>query len=123
MDQPMYSLNHLKQVSGDDPEFMLEILEMFMNQATQEVGLIEQYAADKKWDDVKFVAHRLRSAAGSVGAKKIATTSSELEQYILSADDIEKSVLLYIRIFSEASETELEEIKAVINSLRNRSNL
>lgn len=117
----MYSLNHLKQVSGDDPEFMLDILEMFMDQATEEVALINQYARDKKWDDVKFVAHRLRSAAGSVGAKKIAASSSELEQYLLGADDIEKSVLLYIQNFAEASETELAEINTEIDSLRNSS--
>lgn len=116
----MYNLNHLKQISGDDPEFMLEILEMFMNQAIEELGLIEQSAADKKWDDVKFVAHRLRSAAGSVGARKIAVSSSELEEYLLSADDIEKSVLLYIDNFVEASKTELAEIKREIDSLKNR---
>lgn len=121
MEDAQYSLNHLIQVSGNDTEFIVEILELFLPKAVEEVGQTKKLIAEKEWKEAQFVVHRLRSSAGSVGAKKIAESCSEFERYLSSSDDIEKSVHLYLDQFLESSGAELSEIEAELGKLKDRS--
>ena len=121
MADAQYSLNHLIQVSGNDTEFIVEILEMFLPKAVEEVDQTKKLIAEKEWKEAQFVVHRLRSSAGSVGAKKIAGSCSEFEHYLSSSDDIEKSVHLYLDQFLESSRTELSEIEEELEKLQDRS--
>ena len=121
MEDARYSLNHLIQVSGNDTEFIVEILDMFVPKAAEEIDRTKKLIAAREWKEAEFVVHRLRSSAGSVGAKKIAWGCSEFERYLSSSDDIEKSVHLYLDQFLESSRAELSEIEKELDKLKGRS--
>ncbi len=121
MNNQPYTLDHLFHLSGDDPDFIIEILTMFLEQVEEEMQQIQNLADEKNWEQIKYTAHRLRSSAGSVGALKIASECSELERYILADDDIEKGVHLYVRNFIETSRSEVSEIETELASLLNGS--
>lgn len=119
MENTPYSVEHILNVSGDDKEFVIEILEMFVVQAKEEVQRIIELSEQKQWQEIKLAAHKLRSSAGSVGAFKIASKCSELESYIATADDIEKRVHLYVQNFKDTCSTEMSEIETELASLLN----
>ncbi len=119
MEKNTFSLDHIYSLSGDDSDFVVDILSMFIKQAEEETQRIHDFAAKSDWDQVKFVAHRLRSSAGSVGAFKIAEKCSDLERYVKSANDIEKEVHLYLQKFKETSNKEVSEIREALSSLLN----
>jgi len=116
-----FTLEPLLAVSGDDPDFMVEILTMFLDQVEIEVQRVKNLEEEKNWEEIRYTAHRLRSSAGSVGALKIASKCSELERYILAGNDIEKGVHLYVQNFIETCNTEVSEIKVAVASLLNGS--
>lgn len=116
-----YSLDHLIEVSGNDTEFIVEILEMFLPQAIQEVDLIEELIVENQWEKAKFVIHRLRSSSGSVGAMKIARRCSEFEQFLANSDDVQHEVGGYRDAFLAAARTEIAEIEAELKRLKDHS--
>lgn len=119
MEATTFTLDHIYSVSGDDKEFIVEILTMFVKQAEEETRNVADLAEKKDWEQIKFVAHRLRSSAGSVGAFQIAAKCSALERYIKSGNDIEKGVHLYLQNFIETSKKEVSEIREALESLLN----
>lgn len=122
MNHKSYSSDQLLEVSGGDKEFACGLLEMFLEQARKDLETVRNLAEEKKWEEIKFVAHRLRSSAGSVGANGIAKTCSELESYIKSSGDIEKDVYLYVEHFQTTTITELAEIEKELKKLTGGSN-
>jgi HPt (histidine-containing phosphotransfer) domain-containing protein len=118
----IYSSEKLLELSGGDVDFVIELLEAYVLQAGQEIDAVKKMEGEKDWDGVKFIAHRLRSSSGSVGAKRIAKACSELENYIASSDDIEKSVYLYVESFLEAVSSQLAEIEQELNEIRKTRN-
>lgn len=117
-----YSADHLLEVSGGDRDFVCGLLEMFLEQVRKDIDNVRSLTEEKNWEELKFVAHRLRSSAGSVGANRIAATCSELETYIKSSGGIEKDVYLYVENFLNTTVAELAEIEAELNKLTGSSN-
>jgi HPt (histidine-containing phosphotransfer) domain-containing protein len=117
-----YSAKNLLELAGGDYNFVLELLDAFIEQVKLERTAMTLSAENKDWDDVKFRAHRLRSASGSVGAHQIAGSCAELESYISTSGDIEKSVYLYVEKFQEAISVQLIEIEHELIELKKHRN-
>src|SRR3982750_4007968 len=60
-------LNYLHQLSGRDQNFEREILTQFLEQAPQELSLLETYIRENNFDQVRRQAHSLKSTVGYVG--------------------------------------------------------
>ncbi|HEU4473116.1 MAG TPA: ATP-binding protein [Flavisolibacter sp.] len=61
------SLDYLHQLSGNDSRFEREILEQFVVQVPMELNKLEQDIQAKDFDQVRRVAHSLKSTVGYVG--------------------------------------------------------
>lgn len=119
MEYTAYNPNQLLKFAANDQKFVVEILQMFVQQADEERERIVALAERGNWEDLKFVAHRLRSSAGSVGASNIAKDAAAIETYLLSskAGIDEQNALVLVERFRKNSERELAEIKEVVNKL------
>lgn len=117
-----YSADQLLEVSGGDTEFACGLLEMFLEQVRKDIDIVRNLVEAEDWEEIKFVAHRLRSSAGSVGANAIAKSCSELETYIKSSGGIKKDVYLYVENFLSTTITELAEIEEELKKLTGSSN-
>lgn len=122
MTRQRYSADQLLEVSGGDKEFACGLLEMFLEQVRKDIDYVRSLREAKDWKEVKFVAHRLRSSAGSVGANGIASSCSELETYLKSSGGIEKDVYLYVESFLTTTVAELAEIEEELKKLTGNSN-
>ena len=117
MNPDRYSANQLLEFAGGDNEFVCGLLEMFLVQAQKDIENMRSLTEAKNWDEMKFVAHRLRSSAGSVGANGIAVTCSELETYLKSSGGVKKDVSLYVDNFLTTTVSELTEIEQELKKL------
>lgn len=119
MTTPSFSLDHIMALSGNDKAFMVDVLEMFLQKAKEDLEACAALAAEDKWNDVKFIAHRLRSSAGSVGARTVAEHCADLEK-ILSETDVKKTIPNdYLSRFQRESEAELLQIAQAVRDLKN----
>ena len=69
----------LKSVFGDDEETFKEILQEFVEPATNNIGEIETAFDERSADGVAKAAHKLKSSARSVGATELADLCLALE--------------------------------------------
>jgi len=70
----------LAEILGDDPAGAREVLESFMTTARALVSAAESACRERSADEVRAVAHKLKSAAGSIGAHALADACAALER-------------------------------------------
>lgn len=122
MNHQRYSADQVLKFSGGDKEFVSGLLEMFLEQVRKDVESMRALTEAKDWEEMKFVAHRLRSSAGSVGANGIVVSCSELETYLKSSGGIKKDVYLYVDNFLTTTVAELAEIEEELKKLTGGGN-
>ncbi|MCF6433592.1 ATP-binding protein [Leisingera sp. MMG026] len=105
-------LSFLKRSFGEDMSLITEILSEFITPARQYVHDIQAAASARALEDITFGAHKLKSAAYSIGANSLAETSEMIEKACKQSDTPE--VLLRI---SEL-ETILNRVFQEIDSLK-----
>lgn len=116
-----YHTEKLFEVSGNDSSFVLEILTLFAQTLKTEEIEIKAALSDKNWPTVQFIAHRLRSSAGAVGAKNIYVSCKKLEEYIRSGEsNFQEIILLSENLFASCI-FDLSEIKKELTKLEQNS--
>jgi HPt (histidine-containing phosphotransfer) domain-containing protein len=112
-----YNSTNLRSIAGDDTGFVVEILQTFLETLKADIATVQIAFENEDWPNVQFVTHRLRSAAGSVGAENTQLTCRLLEEY-LKNNQIEKGNLNSLhKNFLIASEFDLSEIKKELTKL------
>ena len=83
-EQPPINVARLCDTFGDDPEFLAEMYDLYVNDAGHRLAELDAAlnAADTK--KIKSVAHTLKGAGGNVGAERMSTLAAELEQVDLA---------------------------------------
>ncbi|MFT5050151.1 MAG: HPt (histidine-containing phosphotransfer) domain-containing protein [Chlamydiales bacterium] len=66
-------------VGDDDGEFLLEVVDMYLQDALQRVQNMQGAVHDLDWDAVAKDAHSLKSASANVGALPFAKNCAQLE--------------------------------------------
>jgi HPt (histidine-containing phosphotransfer) domain-containing protein len=109
------------ELSGNDTSFALEILNLFIQTLKTEETELRTAVEERNWPTVQFISHRLRSAAGSVGAKNIALSCKELENYIKNGQISEQEIILLAQNLFASCIFDLSEIKKELTKLGQNS--
>lgn len=81
--QLLESLNAM----GDDLKSSLAmVLELYLEDAPQQVVAIGQASAQADWDALRFSAHSLKSSSGTLGAKRLASLCQQMEYKARNGD-------------------------------------
>ncbi|MEN9229670.1 MAG: PAS domain S-box protein [Thermostichus sp. DG02_5_bins_236] len=77
-----YPINqaHLERVSSGDREFEQELLQVFTEDAAEQLHQIHQAIAQQNGEALHKISHRLKGASGNVGAEAFCQIVRELEQ-------------------------------------------
>lgn len=79
----MYStkinIEGLRKLSGNDEAFVNEILKLYVERAGEDMDEIVQARNIDDWDTVRFVVHRMRSAAVPLGLKDLVVLLKKVE--------------------------------------------
>lgn len=82
----------LREATLEDDEFLVELVEMFLVDAADQLALLEAAINSPDQIEVSSKAHRLRGACSNVGAEAMAQLCEELEEKSASGTVIESSV-------------------------------
>ena len=94
------NLNYLKQLSGGNEKFFIELIETFLDMTPKALDKMSQSLVQKEWDELKGIAHRIKPSYGYVGLKDIQVLLTKIEKW-----DIQK-------VKTEVIQELLEEIKS-----------
>lgn len=74
------NMDRLRQVSLDDDEFLLELLETYLEDAVQQRQDLAAAASEQDSQLLAQRAHRIKGGASNLGAESLAQLCAELER-------------------------------------------
>lgn len=74
-----FDLEHLRMITGDDSEFMIEIMEMIQAESPHVVQEIKEYAERSEFDPLAKAAHKYKSSINILGNADMTLLLKNLE--------------------------------------------
>jgi len=72
-------INGLKQLSGDDDDFVNDILRLYLERTVIDLTELEKSLTSKDWNKLRFIIHRMRSSAVPLGLKDLVILLRKVE--------------------------------------------
>lgn len=78
-DEPL-DLSYLKEMSGDSPEFIIEMIDLFKTQTPLYIAELENAIVSEDWDRVAASSHKIKPTFTYVGREDAKEHMQEMEQ-------------------------------------------
>lgn len=82
------NLDNLKVLSKDNPAFIREILEVYLENAPLDFNKLKDHAAREDWTMVRYYAHKLKSSSFTIGFDDGFSTFQNIERIIKNHEEI-----------------------------------
>jgi HPt (histidine-containing phosphotransfer) domain-containing protein len=102
----------IREAAMDDDEFMVELIDIFLDDIPAQMEWLRRGAGQSDPDEVKKAAHRIRGAAGNVGAERLSGLCADLEESAIEHDLPPLSELL------DGVEQEWVRVQATLQALK-----
>jgi len=102
-------VNGLKELSGNDLDFVNDILKLYTDRTSVDLNELKDARSEGNWSKVRFVIHRMRSAAVPLGLKELVVLLRKVENK-LKAEELE-GVILELDQITRHSEEALQDAK------------
>jgi HPt (histidine-containing phosphotransfer) domain-containing protein len=108
-------LNNIKKFFSSDKKMVMELIDVFLTDTTPRIATLEENTTTLNYDEVKSVAHFLKSSIGWMGIKCLDEIEvlEELAQNKQPETIIKKQLNFIIPICKES----IEEYKLILNKL------
>ncbi|MES2829981.1 MAG: Hpt domain-containing protein [Bacteroidota bacterium] len=73
-------LSYLREMSGDSPEFIIEMIDLFKSQTPIYMDELKTAIADQDWDKVAACAHKIKPTFTYVGREDAKDHMQDMEQ-------------------------------------------
>jgi signal transduction histidine kinase/HPt (histidine-containing phosphotransfer) domain-containing protein len=83
------NLTYLKQVAGDNQEFIIQMIEMFLQKTPEGLQEMEKKFKEQNWEDVRNIAHRLKPTYTYVGLGEIHKILAQIEKCCQAKENID----------------------------------
>jgi len=106
-------LSYLRDVSSGSNEFMIEMIELFLQQTPAYFEQLNQFIAEENWTRVAEIAHKIKPTLAFMGADAAKDSMAEIEgnaRSLTNTDSIAPS-FKSLYIFSEVLYIKLTEVK------------
>ncbi|MCX6276203.1 MAG: response regulator [Bacteroidetes bacterium] len=110
-------LSYLKQVGGDNPAFIMQMIEMFLQKTPVALEEMNEKFNQQSWEDLKNIAHRIKPSYTYVGLGNIHKMLAEIEDNsstktnLDSLPDLLNNVEMQSQMAFKALEAELIKLK------------
>lgn len=78
-EKSVINLEQLHQLSGQDPEFELELLHLFIEDSVNQLKILKAAIANQDAESVRNIAHYLKGASANLGANSMYHSAFKLE--------------------------------------------
>jgi HPt (histidine-containing phosphotransfer) domain-containing protein len=102
-------VNGLKQLSGNDEDFVNDILKLYTERTAVDLHELRDARDESNWSKVRFIIHRMRSAAVPLGLKELVVLLRKVENK-LKADEMD-GVISELDLITRHSEEALLDAK------------
>ena len=82
-----FDLEHLRMITGDDADFMIEIMEMIQAESPEVVRDIKAYFERREFDPLAKAAHKYKSSINILGNTEMIHLMKEMELCSIAAED------------------------------------
>ncbi len=113
-------LSYLKDVASGSDEFMIDMIDLFLDQTPAYFEQLEQFIIEENWSKVADIAHKIKPTLAFMGVDSARESMAEIEQNARNLINLE-TIFPAFQILKEMSVQlykQLEEVKA---SLQNPS--
>lgn len=115
LNQPEFTidLTYLRDVSSGSDEFMIEMIELFLQQTPGYFEQLNQLIIDKNWSKAAEIAHKIKPTLAFMGADGARERMAEIETYARNRTHTDKIAPLFksLNDFSGHLFTKLAEVK------------
>ncbi len=85
---PLYDLTGLKNQTGTDDDFLHQMIILFIQQMGENLEKINHAIQQKDWAEIRFTAHKMKSAINLFGIKSLQENIVETEELaVLKMDE------------------------------------
>lgn len=112
-------LSYLKEVSSDNNEFMIEMIDMFQAQTPGYVDALSTAIAEKNWTKIAEMAHKIKPTLSFMGVEVAKEEMATIETRARNQEDYEGIVTDFenMKDVLEVIYEKLEEKKKELQSL------
>lgn len=119
LDMKIYDLNYLKSLSPDNPQFLVEVIQLFLKQVPLFIDEMHKHHSTSDWAGLQYNAHKIGSHFDCLGIQKeYRDIARKIEEYAKLKEDSDLIPGLLIKLESslQQANTELnEELKKNYN--------
>lgn len=106
------NLNYLKSISPDNPQFVIDMVQLFLKNVPQSLKVMNSCLIDSEWHGMEHHAHKIKSHFDCMGIKKEFRDSvKQIEDYAKLQEQLhlipgllEKIELLFLQASQELTE-------------------
>ncbi|HEX3009062.1 MAG TPA: Hpt domain-containing protein [Bacteroidales bacterium] len=85
-----YDLNYLKEISGGDEEFILDMIQTFVQNTPSELLHLKNLAKEQKWDILGEQAHRFAPGLQFLGLISLRPVINKIEDFSFGKKNLEE---------------------------------
>jgi len=113
-------LSYLKDVASGSDEFMIDMIDLFLDQTPGYFEQLEQFITEENWSKVADIAHKIKPTLAFMGVDSARESMAEIEQNARSTRNLEtiSSAFQVLKDMTVQLYKQLAEVKA---SLQNPS--
>ncbi|BDS10737.1 PAS domain-containing hybrid sensor histidine kinase/response regulator [Aureispira anguillae] len=78
-EEELYDLSHLNTFSQGNPQFVIDMVQLFLKQNPQNISILNQALDRGDWDKAQDLAHQLKSTLGTLGMSKQQKIAKQIE--------------------------------------------
>lgn len=107
-------LTYLKEMAGDSPEFIIEMIDLFKSQTPIYLSELEDAISQKDWEKIASSAHKMKPTFTYVGREDVKNHLQEMEQGGRDKSDMQQLADAFeeIRLFINTLYAQLDDAKA-----------
>lgn len=109
--------SQLEMLTDGEPEFMIEILEMILEQSPEVRDQMNQLLANQAYNELGAAAHKYKSSITILGDTSISQLVKDIENYSSREPNLDALPEL-IRSFEKICDVFLDQIKAELNRIK-----
>jgi len=109
-------LNYLKELSHGDHDFIVEMLETYVEETSKDITAIEQCFQDKNLERISFLAHRCKAAFRMLGLEGLTIAAETVEKGAKVENALEEDFKEPIQQIIRDAKTSFEHAKELIEN-------
>ncbi|MDP2412756.1 Hpt domain-containing protein [Daejeonella sp.] len=113
-------LTYLKDVASGSDEFMIDMIDLFLDQTPAYFEQLEQFIIEENWSKVADIAHKIKPTLAFMGVDSARESMAEIEQNARNLINLE-TISPSFQILKEMSVQLYKQLAEVKASLQNPS--